>query len=118
MLELTRHKRQPSCFTEAYLMYYSLTVAEGKTFVLVFRSLKIDSSHSIHKTQKTRRIILPSTSVVNSTLNKNYGDICLLQREGISKRETSQGGVKNPDKNGGVIYGRSKAGWCVRAKYK
>ena len=42
-----------------FLKYYSPTVADGKTFVLVFCVL-----HTvIHKTQKTRTKVLPSAMV-------------------------------------------------------
>ena len=49
-------------------------------------------------------------------LNKKYGNICLSERALVKERYQKEG-VKNSDKNGGVIYGCSKAGWCVRAEH-
>ena len=45
------------------LKYYSPTVEDGKTFVLVFLRL-VDRLYTvIHKTQKTRAKVLPSAMV-------------------------------------------------------
>ena len=43
--------------------YYSPTVADGKTFVLVFLRLVNNCVESIYKTQKTRTKVSPSAMV-------------------------------------------------------